>query len=118
MAIDTAEKRFSILNFGKYPSLPLIISDGTIGPSDRSHLLNLYSGIALDLPAIVISASIAVLSRIKERGQSVTCAMTSSGQSVLSGIAQITGILSWIDSRGETMTSSIDETGQSVRSDI
>lgn len=47
MAIDTAAKRYSMMNFGRNPVIPMIIPDGTIGAPDRSHFLNLYSGIAL-----------------------------------------------------------------------
>lgn len=46
MAIDTAEKRMSALNFGLpwFRVLPEV--DGGIEADDRQHLLGLYSGIA------------------------------------------------------------------------
>lgn len=48
MAIDTATKRYSILNFGRVPTFPLFVPSGTtVDAGDRSHLLNMYSGIAL-----------------------------------------------------------------------
>lgn len=47
MAIDTAARRYSMLNFGKPWVIPTMIPDGTIGEPDRAHLLNLYSGISL-----------------------------------------------------------------------
>lgn len=50
MAIDTASKRFSMVNFGHVPVTPLIIPDGTVGAGDQYHLLNLYFGITLDAP--------------------------------------------------------------------
>lgn len=46
MAVDTAEKRFSMLNFGdgnNWHMLPQ--ADGTIDLDDRQHLLDCYSGI-------------------------------------------------------------------------
>ena len=47
MAINTAARRYSILNFGRTPVFPLFIPDGSVDDGDRLHLLNLYSGIAL-----------------------------------------------------------------------
>lgn len=47
MALDTAANRYSMLNFGRPPVVPMIIPDGTIDASDRAHFLNLYSGISL-----------------------------------------------------------------------
>jgi len=46
MAVDTAEKRYSMLNFGLpfFRALPQV--DGGIEADDRLHLLGLYSGIA------------------------------------------------------------------------
>ncbi len=47
MAIDTKEKRFSMLNFGDGTTLHLLPDpDGTIDSGDRQHLLDCYSGIA------------------------------------------------------------------------
>ncbi len=46
MAVDTAEKRFSMLNFGdgnNWHMLPQV--DGSIDLDDRQHLLDCYSGI-------------------------------------------------------------------------
>jgi hypothetical protein len=50
MAIDTAAKRFSLLNFGRQPVSPLFITDGTVNTGDKYHLLTLYYGIILDPP--------------------------------------------------------------------
>ena len=51
MAIDTRQKRFSMLNFSWVPPVALFEADGTVDADDRAHLLNLYSGIALASPA-------------------------------------------------------------------
>lgn len=51
MAIDTAAKRFSMMNMGAHHRI-LIIPDGTISAPDRAHLLGLYSGIALAAPVV------------------------------------------------------------------
>ena len=47
MAVDTRQKRFSMMNFSWVPSLVLFEADGSVDADDRAHLLNLYSGIAL-----------------------------------------------------------------------
>lgn len=53
MAVDTAAKRFSMLNFGTGVHVHLTFqSDGVIDADDRHHLLDLYSGFAaISLPA-------------------------------------------------------------------
>ncbi len=47
MAIDTREKRMSMLNFaeGSYSHVGFE-ADGTVDADDRQHLLDCYSGIA------------------------------------------------------------------------
>ena len=52
MAVDTRQKRFSLLNFSWVPSVALFEADGAVDADDRAHLLNLYSGIALSAGAI------------------------------------------------------------------
>lgn len=47
MAIDTKEKRFSMLGFGN-PSILHVIPQGAIGKSGRATLMHLYSGIPLE----------------------------------------------------------------------
>lgn len=45
MAIDTAEKRFSMLNFGDGTHIHMTFqADGAVSADDRFHLLDLYSG--------------------------------------------------------------------------
>jgi hypothetical protein len=51
MAIDTRQKRFSMLNFSWVPGVSLFEADGAVDADDRLHLLHLYSGISLGLPA-------------------------------------------------------------------
>lgn len=54
MAIDTAAKRFSMLNFSESsPSMLLFRADGVVDADDRSHLLALYGGIPLSVPVQV-----------------------------------------------------------------
>jgi hypothetical protein len=52
MAVDTAEKRYSMLNVGQpwFRILPEV--DGGIEADDRLHLLGLYSGIAATAVAV------------------------------------------------------------------
>lgn len=46
MAVDTAEKRFSMLNFGDGSTIHLLFEvDGAVNLDDRQHLLDCYSGI-------------------------------------------------------------------------
>ena len=52
MAVDTAEKRFSMLNFGDGTTIHLLFeTDGAVDGDDRQHLLDCYSGIAFGAPA-------------------------------------------------------------------
>lgn len=47
MAIDSRERRFSMLNFGDGTHIHATVeADGTIDLDDRQHLLDCYSGIA------------------------------------------------------------------------
>ena len=46
MAIDSAAKRLSILDFDTAPFVAMPAPDGTIASADMLHLLGLYSGIA------------------------------------------------------------------------
>jgi len=47
MAVDTREKRFSMMNVGTDDSISLFEADaGGVEPDDRQHLLGCYSGIA------------------------------------------------------------------------
>lgn len=52
MAVDTRQKRFSMINFGE-GDLCLFEADAAVDADDRAHLLGLYSGIALDNPAAI-----------------------------------------------------------------
>jgi len=52
MAIDTAEKRFSIMSFGQ-PFNKLRPPTGSVDAAERATLLDLYSGIALGAPSAV-----------------------------------------------------------------
>ena len=53
MAVDTREKRFSMMSFGSSVHfLPMFEADaGGVEQDDRQHLLNKYSGILWDNPA-------------------------------------------------------------------
>ncbi len=56
MAVDTLEKRFSMLNFGGTGTIHLLFEDdGAVDADDRAHLLDLYSGIALGSPVVVVT---------------------------------------------------------------
>jgi len=50
MAVDTANKRFSMMTLGRPGQPPLFVPDGSIGQGDRQALLGLYSGIAAEEP--------------------------------------------------------------------
>jgi len=53
MAVDTAQKRFSMLTIDNFDEL-LFQADGAVDGDDRAHLVGLYSGIPLDAPIVVI----------------------------------------------------------------
>lgn len=58
MAVDTAEKRFSMLNFGDGTNIHLLFeTDGSVDLDDRQHLLDCYSGIGFGAPAGVTISS-------------------------------------------------------------
>ena len=46
MAIDTAERRFSMMGLGN-PVLKLVVPSGSVDASERATFLDLYAGIAL-----------------------------------------------------------------------
>lgn len=47
MAVDTRQKRFSMLGLGRMPPPVLFEADGTVDDDDIAHLLGLYSGITI-----------------------------------------------------------------------
>ncbi len=56
MAVDTTEKRMSMLNFGGNGVVFLLPeTDGSIDADDRFHLMDLYSGITPDAPVAVVA---------------------------------------------------------------
>ena len=61
MAVDTREKRFSMLNLGDGTHIHATFeSDGTVDLDDRQHLLDCYSGITFE-------GGVAAESRVGER---------------------------------------------------
>lgn len=70
MAIDSVNKRFSMMNLGTQPIFPLFPPGGiSIDDGDKYHLLGLYSGIALSsTPAPIFSGTIADISVIYDTG--------------------------------------------------
>ena len=52
MAIDTAEKRFSMMGVG-IPFIKHVIPQGALGKSGRATLMDLYSGIPLEELTII-----------------------------------------------------------------
>lgn len=55
MAVDTRQKRFSMMNSSWVPMLALFDPDGSVDAIDRAHLQNLYGGI--DFAGIAVSFS-------------------------------------------------------------
>jgi len=69
MAVDTAQKRFSMLNAGWLPPVILFEPDGTVDADDRAHLLNIYGGNALSgVTAPVFSGTISDISVDQDSG--------------------------------------------------
>lgn len=52
MSVDTRNKRMSLIGIGSPVPSVLPNPDGTIGATDRAHLLWLYAGIVLLYPAV------------------------------------------------------------------
>ena len=48
MAIDTTQKKMSLLNFGRGPGGPIVLppADGSFNEADKLQFLHLYSGLA------------------------------------------------------------------------
>ena len=55
MAVDTKEKRFSMIGFGDDFNMH-VIPQGSVGSTSRATLMNLYSGVALDNPSAATSS--------------------------------------------------------------
>ena len=53
MAVDTRQKRHSLIGYGLAYRLTLPVSDGALGQGDRQHLVGLYSGILATSPPTV-----------------------------------------------------------------
>ena len=53
MAVDSRDKRMSMVGFGNPRPGVLPNPDGTVGTADRAMLLGLYSGIALGAVAAI-----------------------------------------------------------------
>lgn len=51
MAVDTATKRYSMINFGTDGSQMFSVPVNTVSITDRLTLLSLYEGLAADAPA-------------------------------------------------------------------
>ncbi len=52
MAVDTRQKRFSMMSFGSAVHfVPLFEADSSVDLDDRQHLLNCYSGISFASPS-------------------------------------------------------------------
>ena len=58
MAVDTREKRFSVMNMGLPIPFNLFEVDGTVNADDKAHLLYLYAGVALAAPIVLVAAKI------------------------------------------------------------
>ena len=58
MAIDTRQKRFSMLNFGSISSDILFEADGAVNDDDKIVLLDMYSGNPLDTSVGGLSGSL------------------------------------------------------------
>ena len=53
MAIDTAQKRYSMMDFGSPYPIHLFEPDGAVDLDDRQHLLALYSGIVITVVVVI-----------------------------------------------------------------
>ncbi len=58
MAVDTANKRYSLIGFGAPIPRLLPIPDGAVGGSDRAMLLFLYHGYALGAAILAVDYTV------------------------------------------------------------
>lgn len=54
MAVDTRDKRFSLISFGSPIPNVLPNPDGSFNAADRAMLIFLYHGLALSAPVVVV----------------------------------------------------------------
>ena len=65
MAVDTREKRTSMLNFGDGTTIHLLPhTDGSLDQGDKQHFLDCYSGIDFSAPAPITAMTAILLSGI------------------------------------------------------
>lgn len=57
MAVDTRDKRFSLIGFGSPTPRVLPIADGTFSAADRAMLLYLYHGLTLGAVAVPVTVA-------------------------------------------------------------
>ena len=58
MAVDTANKRYSMITLTSPTPFMLPVPDGTIGDADRLMFLHLYHGISISAQAAVTAGSV------------------------------------------------------------
>lgn len=98
MAIDTAKKRLSALNFGRGILLPF--PDGTIDSGDKATLLNLYNGFTLDPPVVDGGGGLSPIEGLSPAGGlSPITGLGGGGLTKLSRIAHTA--LEWLISTGK-----------------
>jgi hypothetical protein len=112
VAIDTRDKRFSMM--GLLQPVPSVLPNpnGAISQQDRSMLLFLYHGIVAALPPTPLTFG--VLSFMDWKGQGVIDTISQSGIGVIDKISQSMGVLSIIDNKGKGVKATISQTGIGV----
>lgn len=58
MALDSRQKRFSMMGLGRVPAPVLFEADSSVDADDRLHLLGLYSGIAAAAATILAEVTV------------------------------------------------------------
>ena len=80
MAVDSAAKRFSMLNFGDGTTIHLLFEvDGAVDLDDRQHLLDCYVGIAFEGPPVVPVVSTLTQLLVLGRARKVVDTATATG---------------------------------------
>ncbi|MCB7129956.1 MAG: hypothetical protein J3T61_10520, partial [Candidatus Brocadiales bacterium] len=80
MAVDSAAKLFSMLNFGDGITIHLLWDvSGSIDQGDRQHLLDLYSGILFEGPPVVPTVSTLTQLLVLGRARKVVDTATATG---------------------------------------
>lgn len=112
MAVDTRDKRFSMMGLLQPVPSILPLADGSVDIQDRAMFIFLYSGISLKLP--IQDLTFGILSFMSSQGQGLVATISQDGKGVIATISQSAGVLSIISNQGKGVESTISDRGIGV----